>query len=121
MGQGVPPVRLAITLAFANMDDLAFGYIRVPSAAEPAKIEQLHAAVAAGARAAGLTISRVFSENVRDRESAFNELVAELQQRDVHDVIVPSLRHFASSPDLQQAMKSYLEQEAGARVWVTQG
>lgn len=103
------------------MCHVAFAYIRVPCAAEPAKVEQLHATVVAGAQAAGLTLGRVFSEDARDPASAFNELVSELRQRGVHDVIVPSLRHFASSPDLQQAMKSYLEQEAGARVWVVQG
>lgn len=69
----------------------------------------------------GFTLEHVFIEQACSNEPAFDRLTAALKKSGVHNVIVPSLWHFARLPGLQKAMCDHIEREIGARVWVVQG
>ncbi|MFC4033070.1 hypothetical protein ACFO3J_16475 [Streptomyces polygonati] len=69
----------------------------------------------------GFTLTQLFVEQVRAGAPAFDCLATALQRGGVHDVIVPSLWHFAQLPGLQMAMRDHIEKEIGARIWIVQG
>jgi hypothetical protein len=98
-----------------------YGFLRLVGDPSEDEAEQVRAELARYAERQGFLLTRVYIENIRKPESAFQSLIDALKQVGVKDVIVPSLWHFARLPGLQEAMKAYIEQTTGARVWVAAG
>lgn len=99
-----------------------YGYMRVvaddASGDEAARIKR---ELSEYASREGFLLDQVFTESTVRCEPAFEAMLDALRRDDVHDVIVPSLWHFARLPGLQEAMKQYIEMETGATLWVVQG
>jgi DNA invertase Pin-like site-specific DNA recombinase len=99
-----------------------YGYMRVATDENGTEeTAQIKRELAEYASREGFTLEEVFTENARCSESAFHVMLDVLKRTDVKNVIVPSLRHFARLPGLQEAMKQHIETETGARIWVLQG
>ena len=96
---------------------LAYGYMRVPCEVPDQKVRRLEQALRTLATASGLQLVTFFFEFSCGSHEAFDELVTELGRADAHYVVVPSLRHFAHSPLLQNMMLARLEFEAAAEVF----
>lgn len=104
------------------MRPVMYGYVRiVGDDAVSAESEHVKRELAEYAAREGFALDQIFTESIKCSESAFYALLKALKQSDVHDVIVPSLWHFARLPGLQTAMRQHIEQETGARLWVVQG
>ncbi|MGW4133731.1 hypothetical protein [Amycolatopsis japonica] len=95
---------------------LAYGYMKVPCDVPDGKVRRLEEALRAFATLKGFYLVTFFFEFSCGSQEAFHELITELQRADAHQVIVPSLRHFAHSPLLQNMMLSELEYLAAAEV-----
>ncbi|MFF1422272.1 hypothetical protein [Streptomyces sp. NPDC058280] len=99
-----------------------YGYMRLAATnQEGDEGEAVKQELAAHAESEGFTLERVFIEQVRANEPAFDCLTDALTKSGVRHVIVPSLWHFARLPGLQKAMRDHIEQEIGARIWIVQG
>lgn len=99
-----------------------YGYMRLAAnSGADDEGEAITRELTAYAKREGFALEQVFIEQVRANEPAFDRLTAALKGSRVHDVIVPSLWHFARLPGLQKAMCEHIEREIGARVWIVQG
>ncbi|MGW2512955.1 hypothetical protein ACWC0A_26880 [Streptomyces scopuliridis] len=99
-----------------------YGYMRLAASNEEGvENEALQSELAAHAEREGFTLERIFIEQIRSNELAFDCLTDALRASGIRNVIVPSLWHFARLPGLQRAMREHIEQEIGARIWIIQG
>ncbi|WP_239396683.1 recombinase family protein [Frankia sp. CiP3] len=104
-----------------TMRPTIYGYMRVATADDGDEVERIRRELTEYAEREGFTLDQVFTEQIQCSESAFYTLLDTLKRSDVRNVIVPSLWHFARLPGLQEAMKTHIEQETGATIWVVQG
>ncbi|MFE2635985.1 hypothetical protein ACFXKX_02990 [Streptomyces scopuliridis] len=99
-----------------------YGYMRLAASNEEGvENEALQSELAGHAEREGFTLERIFIEQIRSNEPAFDCLTDALRASGIRNVIVPSLWHFARLPGLQRAMREHIEQEIGARIWIIQG
>lgn len=100
---------------------LVYGYIRLGPSDAADRGDCLLRELAAYAEREGLTLADVFTD--RDEagqvgRSAFVVMVELLHQPGVDGVLIPSLRHFSRFAGVHQAMRSLIELETGAHVFV---
>src|SRR5262249_52451893 len=99
-----------------------YGYMRVLSnQGDPEDVARIKDELSEYAEREGFTLKDVFTEIGKGAESAFYAMLDTLKRSDASNVITPSLWHFAGLPGLQETMKSYIEREINAHIWVVQG
>jgi hypothetical protein len=99
-----------------------FGYMRAGTDPENREeVAHIRRELEAFADCEGFALGEMFTEHIRNAESAFQVMLTKLKSSDVKNVLVPSLWHFARLPGLQEAMTQHIEQETGARIWIVQG
>ncbi|WP_160050479.1 recombinase family protein [Nocardiopsis sp. FR4] len=96
---------------------LAYGYLRMPAAAQRRELLLWHRQLNTYARGQDFILGQVFVETPTSPEPAFNRLVAQLKQGDATELLVPTLEHFTRFPSLQDGIVLMLG-ELGVRVWL---
>jgi hypothetical protein len=103
---------------------LVYGYIRLGPADAPDVGAGLARELARYAEREGLTLADVFTDRQeagtaeRLGRTAFMVMVSALRRPGVTGVLIPSLTHFSRFPGVHQAMRTLIELETGARVFV---
>jgi hypothetical protein len=93
---------------------LAYGYMRVPCDIPDAKVRRMEFEMQRFSERHGWCLAAIFYEFVCGVHDAFEELVEELQRADAHHVVIPTYRHLARSPLLQNSLLQRLEFDAHA-------
>lgn len=101
-----------------RLQPLAYGYMRVPCDVPDNRVRKLEDSFRAFASERGLFFVTFFFEFRCSACDALCELITELQRADAHHVVIPSMRHFAHNPLLQDIRRTRLEHEAAAEVLV---
>ncbi|MGQ4268593.1 recombinase family protein [Nocardiopsis changdeensis] len=96
---------------------LAYGYLRMPTAADRRELMLWYRQLSAYARGQEFILGQVFVETPTSPEPAFNRLVAQLKQSNASELLVPTLDHFTRFPSLQDGIVLMLG-ELGVRVWL---
>ena len=102
---------------------LVYGYIRIGAADAPDARDCLVRQLGQYAEREGLALADIFTDQCREGSaelvrSAFVVMVESLRRPDVYGVLVPSLSHFSRFPGVHKAMRTLIELETGARVFV---
>jgi hypothetical protein len=102
---------------------LVYGYIRLGPADAPDAGDCLTRELASYAEREGLTLADVFTDRFDNSSeqrgrSAFVVMIESLCRPGVYGVLIPSLYHFSRFPGMHQAMRTLIELETGARVFV---
>lgn len=106
------------------MQPLVYGYIRLGPADSSEAGAGLARELARYAEREGLTLADVFTDRQeagtaeRLGRSAFMVMVNALRRPGVTGVLIPSLAHFSRFPGVHEAMRTLIELETGARVFV---
>lgn len=98
------------------MKPLIYGYMRVTPGTPDNDLEQTERVLRDYAEHEGYSFAAIFHEHVNGSQSAFSELIEELQRTEAHHVIVPTLDHLSGHDILLNTMLARLEQAAGAQV-----
>lgn len=106
-----------------TMRPLVYGYVRLGPAESPDAGERLTRELVGYADREGLTLADVFTDHHEDGDeqrgrSTFVVMVESLRRPGVYGVLIPSLHHFSRFPGVHQAMRTLIELETGARVFV---
>lgn len=83
---------------------LAYGYMRIFCDVTEQQVFAMEHRMKEFAEELGFQLVTMYQEVVNGSIEEFCEMCKELEQADVHDVIVPSLRHFSPHERLQGGM-----------------
>jgi len=100
------------------LSPLAYAYMRVPPNIPDDKVRRMEYELRRFAEGKGFCFGTIFYEFKCGMFDAFEELLLELQRAEAHDVVMPSYRHLARSPLLQNSLLTRLEFDAHAEVHV---
>jgi DNA invertase Pin-like site-specific DNA recombinase len=90
--------------------------MRVTSGTPDGDLGQLELVLRDYAEHKGYRFAAIFHEYAEGSQSAFFELIEELQRAQEHHVVVPTLDHLSGHGLILTAMLARLEQAAGAQV-----
>ncbi|GAB2790795.1 recombinase family protein [Amycolatopsis magusensis] len=94
----------------------AFGYLQVKADSPDEVVQQTEHALREFAADHDLQLTDLFFDDGTGSRQAFDAMVIELQQQRTTHVLVPSMRHFARNPLLQNMMLDRLRHAADAQV-----